>query len=65
MKRIQHHFSMSMPYSHGCYISARSWGMWFPLTPETNSSRFHHRSSSARPTPAFWGPVTILTISTA
>ena len=54
MKRIQHHFSMSMPYSHGCYISARSWGMWFPLTPETNSSRFHHRSSSARPTPTFW-----------
>ena len=65
MKRIQHHLSTSRPYSQGCYISSRSKATWCPHTPGTSYSSFHRRSSSARRTAAFWGPVTILTFSPA
>ena len=65
MKRIQHHLSTSRSYSQGCYISSRSYVTWCPLTPGTHYSSFQHRSSSASPTPAFWGSANSLTVSTA
>lgn len=65
MKRIQHHLSTSRPYSQGCYISSRSYATWCLLTLGTSYSSFHHRSSSARPTPALWGSANSLTFSAA